>query len=222
VVIFDDDLELPTNCLESFLRIHSEGWDVVTGTVCEEGAPLVSDRKGTRPFWNLLQHRHGESRGHTIAVSSGFVSIRTSVIRELGYLDEAFIYNYDDYDLGFRLWKAGATIIHDPRVCATHLKSITGGSREDLTGRKRVLNKYTAKYYFLSKHFLRRAVVIEYLTDILTTITDYGIRVGKVASKVLILTLAFRAARSYSCHTTQDASSVTEAPANGFVGNFEA
>src|SRR6202011_5901127 len=105
-------------------------------------------------------------------------------IERLDYLDESFIYNYDDYDLGYRIWRGGYTLIHDPRVIAHHLKLPTGGSRRDLVGNKRRLNKYTAKYYFLLKHFGVPAVRIEFISDVLLTIWDNRLSPGRLASEL--------------------------------------
>jgi len=191
VIMFDDDMALPIDCLEKFLEVHSEGWDAVTGTIIEAGSILQHTRNGSRPLWSLMRHWHGESRGHTIAVPSGFVSMRMDMIRKLGFLDEAFVLNYDDYDLGYRIWKSGYTLIHDPRVSAHHLKLPAGGSREELTGLRRRLNKYTAKYYFLAKHFTHRAVVIEFATDLILALWDFKWNLPRVVSELQLVIKGF-------------------------------
>jgi len=172
VLLLDDDMQLPPDCLASFLRAHDEGAEVVHGSLIQSGTELESSHGGDRPLWNVLRHRHAARRCHTIAVSSGFVSIRTDALRAIGYLDEAFLYSYDDWDLGYRLWTAGYITIHEPKVIATHLRASQGGARTLVSGRQGQLNKFTAKYYFLSKHFSRRAVTIEFLTDILLAFAE--------------------------------------------------
>ena len=172
VLLLDDDMQLPPDCLAEFLRAHADGAEVVHGSLIESGTELESSHGGDRPIWNVLRHRHAAKRCHTIAVSSGFVSMRTDAIRSIGYLDEAFLYSYDDWDLGYRLWTAGYITIHEPRVFATHLKALEGGARPLVNGRLGQLNKFTAKYYFLAKHFTRRAVRIEFLTDILLAFAE--------------------------------------------------
>jgi GT2 family glycosyltransferase len=124
--------------------------------------------------------------------------MRTEMIRELGYLDEAFIYNYDDYDLGYRIWQAGFTLIHDPRVSCHHLKLPSGGSRKELTGAKRRLNKYTAKYYFLAKHFSRRAVVVEFVSDVLLAAWDLKWNIPKAVKELALAARGFRQSATYS------------------------
>ena len=198
VILFDDDMSLPDSCLEQFLKVHAEGWDAVTGMIIERGVLLENHRGGDRPFWEVLKHGHGASRGNTIAVPSSFVSLRTEMIRELGFLDEAFIYSYDDYDLGYRIWQAGYTLIHDPRPTAHHLKLRSGGSRKELTGAKRRLNKYTAKYYFVAKHFNRRAVVIEFVSDLLLAACNFRWNIPRAINEFLLATKGLRGSVTYA------------------------
>jgi GT2 family glycosyltransferase len=198
VVLLDDDMNLPEDFLENFLKVHSEGWDAVTGLVIEEGRLLETPEGGSRPFWAVLRHRHGDVRSHTIAVPSCFISMRTEMIRALGYLDEAFIYSYDDYDLGLRIWKSGYTLIHDPRVRGHHLKLPRGGSRKDLVGRKRRLNKLTAKYYFISKHFDSRAAKIELVTDFLFALLDGRGNPVRAVKEIVLSIQAFRSFPKYA------------------------
>lgn len=198
VILFDDDMEINKDCIEKFLEVHDEGWDAVTGTIIEDGVLLEQQREANRPLWSVLRHWHGDTRGHTIALPSGFVSLRMDVIRKLGFLDEAFIYNYDDYDLGYRIWQAGCMVIHDPRVTCHHLKLQSGGSRKELTGVRRHLNKYTAKYYFLAKHFSRRAVLVEFLSDVLLAAWEFKWNLPKALRELVLATKGFRGHASYA------------------------
>jgi Predicted glycosyltransferases len=191
-VLLDDDMHLPEDFLANILQVHSEGWDAVTGVVIEDGQPLDTPGNGNRPLWAVLRHHRKDSRCHTIAVPSCLISMRTAMIKDLGYLDEAFIYSYDDYDLGLRIWEHGYTLIYDSRVLAHHLKLPRGGSRQILLGRKRVLNKYTAKYYFLSKHFSERAVRIEFINDIMLTLWDRRAHPLRAIEDVFLACKAFR------------------------------
>ncbi len=170
ILLLDDDLSLPADCLAQFLAVHGEGWDVVHGNLTERGRSLVvpAGIRGNRPLWRILRHRHGEERGHTIAVSSGFTSIRRSVLDAIGGLDESFPFHYDDYDLGVRLWFTGATMIHDPRPRGEHLRAQEG--RSDRRGDPGAVA--TAKYRFLRKHFTRRACRVELATDVLLMCRD--------------------------------------------------
>ena len=198
-VLMDDDMSLPRDLLENFLAIHEEGWDAVAGMVSERGVPVPSRPTTGLPFWNLVRHRHGTSRGHTIAVPSCLVSLRQKMLEEIGFLDEAFVYNYDDYDLGLRIWLGGFTLIQDPRANASHLKAPLGGSRKNLLGDERILNKYTAKYYFIHKHFGRRATRMEFAADLISSFANCRQKHFRVVRDLVIYFKAFRKYRAYGC-----------------------
>jgi GT2 family glycosyltransferase len=173
VLFFDDDMSVPEECIANFMAVHEEGWDAVTGAIQEQGRILdAKEFSSNRPLWRLLRTQHGETRGTTIGVPSGFVSIRTTALKGLGGFDETFIYHYDDYDLGLRLWKGGFAVVRDPRVTVTHLKAPSGGGRMISGWHERRLNKYRAKYYFMTKHFNKRAARLEVLTDIMFIFSD--------------------------------------------------
>lgn len=209
VLLLDDDMELPPTCLECFSLAHLSGADAVHGSLEEKGLELTSLHRADRPFWTVLRHRHSPTRCHTIAVSSGFVSIRMDALREIGYLDEAFSYSYDDWDLGYRLWSAGYITIHDPNVKGTHLRAAYGGARKLTIGERGHLNKLTAKYYFLSKHFSARATRIEFLTDLIFAFADKAWKPLAVISDWRRCAKAYRAAASYGVVNCQaEASSV--------------
>jgi GT2 family glycosyltransferase len=196
-LLLDDDMKLPRELLASFLELHAEGWDTVAGMVREDGNP-ISGRPGTgAPFWCLVRHRHGLSRGHTIAVPSCLVSLRRTMLAQIGFLDEAFIYNYDDYDLGLRIWLNGFTLIQDPKATAHHLKLPHGGSRKDLLGDKRTINKLTAKYYFIHKHFGRRAATIDFVSDVLWSATNHRWRLDNILRDFWSCSKAFRRHAQY-------------------------
>ncbi len=191
-VMLDDDMKLPADLLANFLRIHDEGWDAVAGMVYEDGQPLSGRPQIGIPLWTLARHRHGTLRGHTIAVPSCLVSMRRTMLEQIDFLDEAFIYNYDDYDLGLRIWLNGFTLIQDPRAAAYHLKLPHGGSRQQLLGNKRTLNKFTAKYYFVRKHFGRQATAVEFLNDILRSAINNRWRLDRVGRNAWNYWKAFR------------------------------
>ena len=197
VLLLDDDMRLPPDCLAKFLRAHASGADAVHGALQEKGIELTSVQRLDRPFWTVLRHRHDSRRCHTIAVSSGFVSIRMDALRAIDYLDEAFIYSYDDWDLGYRLWAAGYITIHDPDVQGTHLRAGYGGARQLVSGQAGHLNKLSAKYYFLSKHFSVRAMRVELLTDLVFALADKNWNPFSGLSDWRTSTRAYRAASTY-------------------------
>ena len=203
VLLLDDDMQLPPDCLANFLRVHDSGADAVHGSLVEKGVELTSVPRRDRPFWTVLRHRHDAKRCHTVAVSSGFVCIRMDALRAIDYLDEAFIYSYDDWDLGYRLWAAGYITIHDPAVQAIHLRAGYGGARQVAGGQQSYLNKLTAKYYFLSKHFSVRAMRVELLTDLVFALADKNWNPFSVVGDWKNSTRAYRAASTYHAGTTR-------------------
>lgn len=169
---FDDDMSIASDCIENLLIVHREGWDAVTGTIFEQGRTLdTSEIVANRPLWSVLRTQHGPRPGTTIGVPSGLVSVRTAILRNIGGFDPAYIYNYDDYDLGIRLWRSGCVVWRDPRVSVHHLKVSSGGGGLNSKSQRK-LNKITAKYYFLSKHFGKRATKLELLNDIWCAFAD--------------------------------------------------
>jgi GT2 family glycosyltransferase len=138
-----------------------------------------------------------------MAVSSGFVSIRMDALRAIDYLDEAFIYSYDDWDLGYRLWSAGYITIHEPAVQGTHLRAAYGGARQLDSGKRGHLNKLTAKYYFLSKHFSARAMRVELLTDLFFALADGNWNPFSVIGDWRNSTRAYRAASAFHSVTSR-------------------
>lgn len=202
VLLLDDDMELPPDCLARFLLAHASGADAVHGSLREKGVELTYVHRQDRPFWTVLRHRHDAKRCHTIAVSSGFVSIRMDAVRAIDYLDEAFIYSYDDWDLGYRLWAAGYITIHDPTVQGIHLRAGYGGARQVVEGQQSYLNKLTAKYYFLSKHFSVRATRVEFLTDLFFGLADQNWNLFSALGHWRTSARAYRAASTYDTITS--------------------
>ncbi len=193
---FDDDMSIGNDVIENFLRVHSEGWDAVTGTIFEQGRTLDSSEiVPNRALWSILRTQHGARNGTTIGVPSCLISVRTTMLREIGGFDEAYIYNFDDYDLGIRLWKAGITARRDTRVSVHHLKVPSGGGRVN-SGAQRKLNSLTAKYYFLSKHFNRSATKLEYRTDVVLAVRQNVWHPIQLFKKVRVIRNA------YSLHST--------------------
>ena len=166
VLLLDDDMRLPTDCLARVRAAHREGWEAVHGQLTENGRSLVPMTPSDRPLWDVVRHRHGDLRCHTIAVSSGFTSIRTARLRALGWLDEDYVYLFDDLDLGLGLWRAGCITLHDPRVTATHLRAPAGGGRHPQPAALMARNKYADKYRFLAKWFSARALRVELMVDV--------------------------------------------------------
>lgn len=169
VLLLDDDMELPSDCLEQFVAAHARGADAVKGAMVQRGSDLTTPESKDRPLVAVLRHRHGPERAQTMAISSCFTSVPRAALERIGLLDEAFAFSYDDWDLGYRLWKAGYITVHDPAVKGVHLRAQSGGGRALKQSER---DRLAAKYYFFEKHFSKRAVRFELLTDILFALLD--------------------------------------------------
>lgn len=81
----------------------------------------------TRKVHRLLRLRELEARAEPpeqpctvdYAISALWL-FRRSLLDEVGLLDERIFYSPEDVDFCLRVWKAGYTVIYDPRVSAVH------------------------------------------------------------------------------------------------------
>ncbi|WP_078555151.1 glycosyltransferase family 2 protein [Bacillus alkalicellulosilyticus] len=63
---------------------------------------------------------------------TGNVSVKRDFFKEVGLLDEEFVlYGYEDWELGYRFYKAGATFIVNPRGYSYHQEHPIGESKRD-------------------------------------------------------------------------------------------
>lgn len=91
----------------------------------------------------------GDSERPVDWVSGCCVMVRGSLLRQLGGFDEQFFYHYEEVDLCYRVWKAGAKILFTPQATITHL----GGQS---VGRFRLrfeIEKQRNRYRYFYKHF---------------------------------------------------------------------
>ncbi len=67
-----------------------------------------------------------------MAFLSGNVSVRKDFLTKVGMFDEAFrLYGYEDWELGFRLYKAGATFIPKEEVASYHQEHPISDDKRD-------------------------------------------------------------------------------------------
>jgi GT2 family glycosyltransferase len=77
------------------------------------------------------------------------VLIRSKVFTRIGLMDPKYFFYYDDTDFMLRAWRAGVSLVYDPRVSLYHkVSSLTGGSSSPLAVRLLARNRV---YYWL-KH----------------------------------------------------------------------
>ena len=159
VVIFVDDDVIPC---EGFVAAHVKNYadpaiGGVMGRIRQENFPEWEpdpspDDMGFNAFW----HKHFNWRKRQpIAMTRGCnMSFRRSVLYEVGGCDEQFVAEGMrwDTDLGYRVRKAGYTIMYDPDAWLVHLYSPHGGARTRGADLKRTSHYYQNNFYFLFKH----------------------------------------------------------------------
>jgi GT2 family glycosyltransferase len=96
-----------------------------------------------------LSHLDPDEIAQVDAVSGSTMLIRDQVVREIGYLDEAFFLYGEDLDFCYRAKKKGWTICYNPWATVIHHK---GGSSHQSRLRTR-LEFYRAMVLFHRKHF---------------------------------------------------------------------
>lgn len=181
VLLLDDDLRFDEHLIERHVRVLREtGADAIHGGVAGPHGRLNDEpfySPGWDPAWALMSSPNSVFRRMCIGVASGNLLIRREWLDRVGGFDEWFNDgNGDDFDLGLRLFKAGAITIYDPQPVVTHLKATTGGRRLRNNVPSRVTSVFRADPppttpYFYMKHFPGqgpRSLFLLYLLKIFT------------------------------------------------------
>jgi GT2 family glycosyltransferase len=158
VVFIDDDVRLAPG----FLAAHAANYRdprvwAVAGRTFQPGGWSVPRPRGPRP--RLLDYRYlaldGSERIEGIA---SFIGCNHSVRRErivsLGGYDENYIgWAYrEDTDAAIRIWKAGGTIVYDPKASLEHLAAPQGGCRIE-KDRAEWTVSFPSVYFAFRHHF---------------------------------------------------------------------
>lgn len=131
----DADITVPPNVLEQIDATFVERPEI--------GAAFCSYEKKTAPrnfcsvYKNLLHHyTHQTAREDAITFCSGFGAIRRDVFMSSGGFDENYRF-LEDIEFGYRLHRAGQTILLRKQIQLTHLKrySLASLIGSDLFGR---------------------------------------------------------------------------------------
>jgi GT2 family glycosyltransferase len=170
VLMLDDDHRLGPDVIDSFCRVIDEGMDVVKGDIIENGQRL-HEREQVSPMFGpvdqVLNVRYGDRQLPTVGVNSGFTIYRRRYLEAIDGFDGRFRGWFDDHDIGYRLWKAGARMCHDPRPVATHLEA-RGGRRS--VNESEHMDRNAARWAFLITHFgneLARVDFMGVMSDVL-------------------------------------------------------
>jgi GT2 family glycosyltransferase len=121
LILLDDDMEPSPGFLAAHLQAHPRG----SRRAVIGAAPIVFDQssppivKYVASGFNYRLERLAQS-GSTIRfknVYSGNFSIRREVLIEVGAFDEDFkVYGHEDYELAWRLMRAGVQLVYSPEA----------------------------------------------------------------------------------------------------------
>lgn len=111
---------------------------------------------------------YGENKIHEVETIQGaFFLTKRSILDEVGWLDEGFIFDGEDLDLSFQIHKRGYKIIYYPEVKTLHLKGATKGKIKETSKNvdlnlklNRVMQGVNSMEYFYRKNLWSRYPVI--------------------------------------------------------------
>lgn len=131
LVFLDDDIEASAGLVSAYVRACDQEESVVVGY-------LPMELKKDPGFYHILLTRWWEEKYYTMGMPgyrhnfedllSGNFSMRTSMFRKLGGFNASFRCR-EDYELGYRLVKAGARIIFSREAWGYHRDEITNEAR---------------------------------------------------------------------------------------------
>jgi len=125
VLMLDDDIAAAPGLLAAHARRHDNCDDVVvTGALpMALVEPEPAHCRVVREWWDS-ELRELASPHHVASFRdfvTGNVSVPRARLLEVGGFDEAFTgYGREDYELGFRLHRAGLRFVHEPRAIGVH------------------------------------------------------------------------------------------------------
>lgn len=158
ILFIDDDVEVGRSFVADHARAHAE---VVTGAV----AGITVDGRGgaVREALDILPIvSKGSSKifpDPFIEITwagSGNLSVRKSILTEIGGFDEKLPGNYaEDVDLTLRIRSAGYSLIADPRIVMVHLAEKRGGGefRNERQLDQRARERYRCATYCFLKNW---------------------------------------------------------------------
>ena len=91
--------------------------------------------------------------------------VRRAILKKVGGFDERFFHQFEDADLGYRIWQTGNSILYCPDAEIIHI----GGANRGTYPIKVLLETQRSRYKFFHKHYgmesakrIRRVALIEY------------------------------------------------------------
>ncbi len=172
----DDDLRVASSELKNLVEVlQTTSFEVVIPGINEVRKLKDSSLRYNSVLESILKPQSFDGFSNRIIVSSGLCVIKKNAFLKFGAFDEVFTFWGDDWDLGVRLYRNGATIKYIPSINFTHLQLNIGGQRSfkeniDVASKKKELY-----YYFLKKHFSKSVLKESLFLDMVKSLRKFKI-----------------------------------------------
>jgi glycosyltransferase involved in cell wall biosynthesis len=147
IVMFTDaDIIASPDLLERHLDHHLRKRDIaVVGMELQVSSLDEYERLRAHPSERRPLHPDGRKRLSWLYFLTGNASVRRSDLVRLGAFDENFTgYGHEDLELGYRLQKAGITIVYEPRAIDYHWHPVPYAEQKD---KMKLAGRSTVRFY---------------------------------------------------------------------------
>ncbi len=147
VVLFNDsDIIADPGLLQAHLRHHREqhniavvGWEVQVNSIADY------EYKREHPLQRGSLHPPTRKKLSWLYFLTGNASVRREDVLRVGIFDENFTgYGHEDLELGYRLQKAGITILYEPAAINYHCQDVP---HEDQVEKMKLAGRSTVRFY---------------------------------------------------------------------------
>lgn len=152
LMFFDPDQEIQFDCLAEHMYYDNLGFEVIIGDRKEKDE--LYDFSG----WNYLRNVPAITQSWWLSFFTGNSSVRKTTFDFVGGFDKrAQYWGLDDTDLGYRLYRSGASVIHTKRALVYHLSSDSGGGNSS--------EERTSSYRFHMEYLYRKYLDVNIIKD---------------------------------------------------------
>lgn len=147
IILFNDsDIIASPDLLATHLQRH-RGEQHIAAVGCEVQVKSLDDYADKRdhPERRYPLHPPSRKRLSWLYFLTGNASVRREDLMRVGGFDESFTgYGHEDLELGYRLQKAGVTIVYEPRAVNYHWQDI---AHEDQIEKMKLAGRSTVRFY---------------------------------------------------------------------------